>query len=322
MNNKIFEITTKSFGNQQLLELRNNKTHEYVGILPQMGGMLFSCQLQFNNQLISILEKYSNEKELIDMLDQSYKGSLLAPFPNRIDGGKYNFNGRVNQLEINLPDENNAIHGLIYNRPFHIVSQNTSETSANLELKFISDGSLKGYPYKFELSIIYSLDELNGLSICAKVSNIDSVNIPFGIGWHPYFTFNTKINNLEFKLPSDVQFIVNNRMLPTGKVKSYNSFHSPSLIEESNFDTCFGLTEKSGIAETQIFDKELNIGFAIWQETGVNKYNYLQIYTPDSRNSIAIEPMTCIPNAFNTEGSFTVLEPAETSSTSWGVKKI
>jgi aldose 1-epimerase len=55
-------------------------------------------------------------------------------------------------------------------------------------------------------------------------------------------------------------------------------------------------------------------------------YRFLMLYTPDAtpdrsrrRRSIAIEPMTCAPNAFRSGDGLIVLQPADSWSGSWGI---
>ena len=56
-----------------------------------------------------------------------------------------------------------------------------------------------------------------------------------------------------------------------------------------------------------------------------DSYNYIQVFTGDTlpesrrRRSIAVEPMTCPPNAFATGIDVVRLEPDETVTTSWGL---
>ena len=40
-------------------------------------------------------------------------GQVLVPWPNRIDGGRYTFQGRSHQAPLNEPEKQNAIHGLV-----------------------------------------------------------------------------------------------------------------------------------------------------------------------------------------------------------------
>jgi aldose 1-epimerase len=277
-------------------------------------------ELLFNGQLVSVLDSYTSEKELLDTLNNSFKGSNLFPFPNRIDSGKFKFNGKEHKLPINFPQENNAIHGLIYNKKFKIICESVSNESASLELGYSSLGELEGYPYKFDLRVTYTFAE-NGTEIRTSYKNSDEKHLPAGNGWHPYFALVDNVDELHFSFPSSNLYEVNNRMLPTGVTSDYIEFNEPAKINTANFDTCFFLTKEEGIAKTKLINKSKNSGLTIWQETGKNKFNFLQVYTPPHRKSIAIEPMTCLPNAFNNKNGYSILSPGEELSVSWGIAK-
>ena len=122
--------------------------------------------------------------------------------------------------------------------------------------------------------------------------NLSNVMIPIGDGWHPYFKTSGKVENLWLKLPTNRKIEVNKRMIPTGKKTLCNKFSALSKIEKHQFDTGFALSKKRGIMSTELQDKEKNYSIILWQETGKMKYNYLQVFIPPSRNSIALEPMT------------------------------
>src|SRR5262249_59328402 len=47
-----------------------------------------------------------------DELPPGAAGQLLAPWPNRIDGGRYSLGGTSHQLDLSEPANGNAIHGL------------------------------------------------------------------------------------------------------------------------------------------------------------------------------------------------------------------
>nr|WP_231980751.1 hypothetical protein [Tessaracoccus coleopterorum] len=50
---------------------------------------------------------------------------------------------------------------------------------------------------------------------------------------------------------------------------------------------------------------------------------WAQVYTNPTRDAMAIEPMTCGPDAFNegpTHDSLTVLQPGETTTSVWGIR--
>jgi aldose 1-epimerase len=72
-------------------------------------------------------------------------------------------------------------------------------------------------------------------------------------------------------------------------------------------------------AVTELISNDQNIHLNIWQETGRNKYEYLVIYTPPDRKSIAIEPMTSNVNSFNNGESLIQLAPGKEYSSSFGI---
>jgi aldose 1-epimerase len=109
-------------------------------------------------------------------------------------------------------------------------------------------------------------------------------------------------------------------MIPTGEVKKYNQFNSRAPIGNIAFDSCFRLALIGDKHMTGIYDPATDIKFILWQETGPGKYNYLQVYTPPARHSVAIEPMTCNINAFNNHEGLIILEPDEIFQASYGVQ--
>ncbi len=63
--------------------------------------------------------------------------------------------------------------------------------------------------------------------------------------------------------------------------------------------------------EIQLFDEELGLYITMVMPQIDAPYEYVQLYTAPDRNSIAIEPMTCEPNAFNNKMGLKILAPKE-----------
>jgi aldose 1-epimerase len=318
-----FRVIEEKFGNQLFIKLIDSETKEFVSILPENGGMLNSMELLFNNNsLISVLDDYKTENELTETLESSFKGSNLFPFPNRINSGKYSFSEKDYQLFVNFPHEDNAIHGLVFKSTFDITEKKESDSGAILILNYAPKEDLKGYPFKFKLSIEYSFGFQNGLKISTTIENLDNINMPVGHGWHPYLKLKSSVDELLFEFPSNKSYEVNEKMIPTGSTKIYKHYNTLTKIDSDSFDTCFALDNSNPIALIKLIDPELDGGISVWQETGVNKYNFLQIYTPEHRKTIAIEPMTCIPNAFNNKQGLITLKPGERINISCGISRI
>ncbi|MBN1951520.1 MAG: hypothetical protein JW801_09965 [Bacteroidales bacterium] len=303
-------------------KLLDNHTGEYVSVLPEYGGAINGMALQHNGELVEIMSGYSSENELKEILNSSFRGSNLFPFPNRIQDAKYTFQNEVHELNMNFPHENNAIHGLVFDKAFKVVDAEDGEIACILILEFNSK-PMPGYPFTYLFKVIYRLNEGSGFDCMVKISNNMDQSIPVAHGWHPYFMAGIKqVNGISLEFPADVMLDVDDRNIPTGKEEKYSEFNTLKQIGETQLDNCFRLMPGNNIASTILKDEQSGFGYRIWQETGKYKYNYLQIYTPPDRKSIAIEPMTSAPNAFNNEKGLIVLAPFESIDASWGISHL
>ena len=147
--------------------------------------------------------------------------------------------------------------------------------------------------------------------------------MPVGHGWHPYFRIGDHIiDELLLQFPAEAVLKVDERNIPTGETVAYNKFNQLRQLENTVLDNCFLLPDTDTNAEIIIMNKSKDFGYRIWQETGKYKYNYLQVYTPPERKSIAIEPMTCAPDAFNNQMGTIILAPLEMISATYGITRI
>jgi len=313
----MFELKEQTTNDIKHLKVTNTNTQEYMSIISEFGAVVNELVLTKSDQNYSIINGCSSYSELI--ANEMYKSAKLIPFPNRIKDGKYNYSGKNYQLHINHPAENHALHGFIYDKEFVVNDVAINEDSAIIELEYFYNGFIPGYPFKFSTNITYALTREIGFKCTTKVRNIDDRPLPFGDGWHPYFKFEKKVDELMLKIPSTQKVEVDNRMIPTGEVIPFEQFQQPEKIGDTNFDTGFILNQDKRSATTEIYDPEQDVKIVIIQETGERKYNFLQVYIPPSRDSIAIEPMTCNTNALNNKDGLIILEPNEEFYASYGV---
>ena len=96
--------------------------------------------------------------------------------------------------------------------------------------------------------------------------------------------------------------------IPIGKVP-FKSFQEAASIGSTAFDTCF--ITSGDHPKATIADHKNDIALEIQQ---TRPYGYMQFYTPDTRDSIAIEPMSCAPDAFNNKDGLRILDPGESDS--------
>ena len=118
-----------------------------------------------------------------------------------------------------------------------------------------------------------------------------------------------------------VDAILPPRCLATGEIVDVDDYTSKKSLSSVELDDCFAITGTGGIVTTALSD---NAGttLKLWQETGERKLNYLQIFTPPHRKSIAIEPQTCCIDAFNNKYGYFELKSRETISARFGVNLV
>ena len=314
----MLNIEETEFGKYTKIKILNSETNEFVSIIPENGAIINELNLTKDDVNYSIIDGYSTYEELIK--NAGHKSSKMFPFPNRIKDGKYKFNNNEFQLPINHVKENHAIHGFVFNKKFKIVETKIEDHFASVTLKYIYKGEITGYPFEFEITIINSLIDGEGFKCQTDVKNIGKLDMIMGDGWHPYLKFDKKVNDLFLTIPESDRIEVDDRMIPTGNIIDYNDFAVSSKIGDTSFDTGFYIKNQNEICKTEIYNPEADIKLIISQETGGNKYNYLQIYIPPSRDSIAIEPMTCNTNAFNNKQGLITFKPNEQFEAWYGVQ--
>ena len=305
-----FVKTYDTFGLYTKLTITNSNGISFT-VIPEMGARLNNFVVESKEGLLDIIDGYTSEEQLAN--EYYSKGSLLAPFPNRIADGLYEFEGRVYNLLINKLDENNAIHGFISNKAFSIVRSEAVLDGYELELEYTSKQE-KGYPFLFAVNITYRLSESNKLIVKTKIKNVGQTAQPMGFGWHPYFTTGVKIDELELRLPPVQQLEVDDRLIPTENLFPMLEWMLPKSLIVSTFDTGFKFTAED--KTIQLIDRHKNLEINIICGEG---YEYVQVFTPPWRSSIAIEPMTCAANAFNNKLGVKVLQPGECLSSEFEI---
>jgi aldose 1-epimerase len=305
----------ETFGKYETITLANNEKGNAITIMPEFGANVLGLNLNHTPVIDGVIPPNNVAT------DTFYKSALLFPYPNRVRNGKYVFEGKEYEMNINEPSINTSLHGFLFNKPMKVVEITTSDKAAVIELQYEYKGEEKGYPFSAEVEVTYSLTNTRGFKCDIHVKNTGKTNMPFGFGWHPYLMLNTPtINDLDIKIPLSHKHRLDHQMIPTGEKSLFDSFSAGSSLANNFFDDCFLLQSVGEIAETTIYNKATQQKLILWQETGKNKFNYLQIFTPPHRKSIAIEPMTCAVDAFNNQEGLIILEPKQVFEGSFGIR--
>lgn len=278
-----------------IIELENSNQSSYAKINLTLGASLQELVLNSHTVIEDVSPLTYNN---------TYASSILFPFANRIKDGHYTFEGNSYQFDINETGNNNALHGLVYNKTFKIKEQNTSDTAASVTLIYVEKKESNGFPYTYTIHLKYTLTE-TGLEFKVLVTNTDTKAFPFTLGWHPYFR-SANLYNSSLHFDSDTQLVFDNRCITTGTKPFKNT--SAFEIKDQQLDDCFILNSNKIQFNTPNYKLQISAS---------SKETFLQIYTPPKANVIAIEPTTGVSDSFNNQMGLQTLNPDENYLINW-----
>ncbi|WP_075187116.1 hypothetical protein [Teredinibacter haidensis] len=294
-----------------------------LSLMPAFGGLINGLWLSpsAGAEPVSVIAGIHTKEALLN--NNQYRGVALYPFPNRLDAGQYCWLGETQQFGINEEAFNNTLHGYLYRKPAKVVAVEEGESTSRVELEYDLSDTEAGYPFSVSVRIEYLLSSTDGLTQIFKIVNNHSHAIPVGVGWHPYFELpGCSADELRLSIPAVERAVIDERMLPTGEYTSYNQFQASCAIASTAFDDCFRLADQAsqGNVRVSLFSPVDNLRLDVWQRSGPKGYNFIQLYIPPDRKSVAIEPMTCGINAFNTGDGLIELAPGEEFQAHCGVQ--
>ena len=251
-----------------------------------------------------------------------YRGTVLFPFPNRLRDGCYCLNGTGYQFAVNEETTHTALHGVLYRHPAKVAASEQGENESRATLVWETESLDSAYPFHCRISMEYRLHAQDGLTVSVVIDNLDQQEIPVGFGWHPYFTLSGQVNDWQLLLPEVRRQLVDERMLPVGEPVTDTRFATPALIGATQFDECFELQAKDAEQAVTVYSPAAGFGLAVWQQAGPQGMNFVQLYTPPDRASLAIEPMSCGIDALNTGAGLVCLAPGESYRGTYGVRAV
>ena len=301
-----FIVETKTENGFDKIVLKDAATETFVEIIPACGAILHSFTLLHNNKFINVIDQYTDANDFaLNVASKGFKSCKLSPFACRIKNAAYHFDGEKYTLNKFLLDKN-AIHGLLYDAAFTEIKREANDERATLTLGYSYKGNENGYPFKYDCSITYTLEKENTIQIMTEIINKDNHLIPIQDGWHPYFTLGGKINDLLLEFQSKEKIIFYSNMIPSGEKIAYQQYGSLKKIGPENFDDCFSVNFTEGQPTCVLRNTMRKVQVEIYAD---KSYPYLQVYTPPHRNSIAIENLSAIPDAFNNGIGLITLAP-------------
>jgi aldose 1-epimerase len=255
-----------------------------------------------------------------DEMPSSGRGQVLIPWPNRLEDGSYEHGGQRHQLPLTEPENGNAIHGLVRwaswtvaeREPHRVVLEHTLQPQT-------------GYPFSLDIAIEYALSE-EGLRVSTTATNVGTDACPYGSGAHPYLQLATEtVDDVVLRVPARTVLRSDDRGIPVGSAavdEAELDFRIARPVGATRLDHCFTDLERGpdGRARVELHTPE-GVFLTLWVD---ETHPYLMLFTGDplpdvARRSLAVEPMTCAPNAFRSGDGLIRLEPGESITSSWGI---
>lgn len=260
-----------------------------------------------------------------DEVRPGYRGVTLAPWPNRVVDGRYRFAGVDHQLALTEPERGHALHGLLAWADFTV-----SEQASDRVVLTATIVPQVGYPFRVRVDVEYRIDA-EGLVQTVTATNLGAEAAPWGTGPHPYLVAGPgRVDDWVLSLPAaEVLTVTYDRLIPIA-VESVDAhpgfdFRTPRSIGDTFIDHAFTRFDRAeGIARVAVTAAD-GTGVAMtWDQA----CPWVQIHTADTPDSatdrigLAVEPMTCPPNAFASAVDLIMLEPGATYSAGWRISAI
>jgi aldose 1-epimerase len=254
-----------------------------------------------------------------------YRGIIAAPWPNRIADGRYTIDGNTFQVPINETQRSCALHGLVFPLQWSLVSQEANAVRLACTLE-----STPGYPHNLHLDIEYRLTN-DGLHSRVTAVNTGHTTAPYGVCPHPYLVAGpAPLDEWTLEIPASTFLEVSeDRLLPkNSRVVEDHEFDFRAARPIGGIEIDHAFTDISfddrGRARVVIHDPG---GTGVGMEWD-RRCSWLQIHTADkqpplpNRLGLAVEPMTCPPDAFNSGQDLILLEPGASWKVAWKIYSI
>ena len=243
---------------------------------PEFGGNL-SC-VRWNGY--DIMRRFSTADEW-KAAPTNYGFAVLFP-PNRIDAGKFEFDGKSCFLPVNEPDRNTHLHGVALREEWQLTQ--TGSDTLTMQYLFDEENSMyQGFPFKCRLSVSYTFEE-RALIQTFEVENLSQVRMPCALGFHTAFAIPQRVNvhgdggHIELPPP---------RYLASGRVIPWLDGFEPDVWCDPVSVWPFGHLKTTAVPLAELEYKDFSLRYL-----PDSKFGYWMVWRKvDEFDYLCIEPM-------------------------------
>jgi aldose 1-epimerase len=239
-----------------------------------------------------------------------------VPWPNRTAAGRWTWQGKTQQLTLSEPATGNAIHGLLRHTFYRV-----AERGADTITLAATVAAQPGWPVPLATTVRYAVGP-DGLAVTHTVHNVGSEPVPFGVGAHPYVRAGAAdTDDCVLTLAAAASLPLQGG-LPTGPARPDPDldFRAGRPLRGMELDHAFGdCAVTDGKVRHRLAGPDG--GVEVWADPD---FGWVQVFTPggfpDRGRAVAVEPMTCPPDALNSGLGLLTVAPGESWTGSWGLR--
>lgn len=304
-----------------VITLHASDSRSTAKIAPGFGFNAFSFQADCDGRLVDVLDA-DPAFPAPELRPSGHGIPLLFPYPNRIRGGRYLWDGQ----EYHLPEgqvlydrTGNAIHGFCVDRPWRVISVGTDFVTAEFQLSRDAPERRHLWPADFRLTATYRLRGAT-LGFGLTIDNPEGVPLPWGFGTHAYFRVPldaaSRVGGCLIQVPVSTQWQLD-ACLPSGETRRLPAELAELPVGEYldvlKLDDVFtGVAgDSDGWTRTIVMDEQA--GLQVEQRFGP-EFEHIVLFTPPNRSAVCIEPYTCVTDAVHLPAEISgwrVLPPGE-----------
>jgi aldose 1-epimerase len=287
-----------------VISISDARSGSTAKIAPALGFNCFDFQARVGSETVSVIDaspQFAGGHEK----PSGHGIPILFPFPNRIRGGKFSWNGKTYQIDAAHASFHgaNAIHGFCLDRPWRVTSRGADHAVGVFQLSVDAPDRLAYWPADFRIEVRYSL---HGARLRADILivNPSTDSLPWGFGTHPYFKLplsaKSRSSRCLIEAPASQEWELVDCM-PTGRrvpITEAKDLREGAYFDVLKLDDVLTGLGQTPTVECAILDEEA--GLQIMQRFPT-AFRELVVYTPPNRDAICLEPYTCVTDAVNLE---------------------
>ena len=288
---------------------------DQVAVVTEVGGTLRSYRVGDRDVVQGFAE---------DALPDGARGQVLAPWPNRVEDGRYTWDGAELQLAVSEVDKHNAIHGLVRWAGWRLAGRSDAALTMATTV-----WPTPGYPFLLELTATYALAD-EGLTVTLRARNDGGTPAPYGVGHHPYLLAGpsaVSVDTLRLTVPARTRLLGDERRNPVGRepvAGTEHDFRTARAVGDLALDATYTDLTRDDDGWVRV---RLETGDGSGVELRADRATrWLQVFSGETlppgraRTALAVEPMSCPPGAFRSGEDLVRLQPGDAHELVWGLR--